>query len=68
MSKPPVMTTPSKKAFYDAAVKELNLDVRDPFTNLLANALALVDQRDALKLELSEALARCEEAERKAKA
>ena len=46
-------TTPrtTKREFYNRAVAELNLDVRDPFTNLLANAFALVDQRDALELE-----------------
>lgn len=35
-----------KLTFYTRVVEELNLDTRDPFTNLLANACALCDQRD----------------------
>lgn len=42
-------TVPSKREFLDRVVKELNLDTSDPFTLLLANALALADQCDALK-------------------
>lgn len=43
--------TPTKREFFDRAVKELDLDTSDPFTLLLANALALVDERDALRTE-----------------
>ena len=35
-----------KLTFYNRVVEELNLDTRDSFTNLLANACALCDQRD----------------------
>lgn len=52
------MTEPTprtKREFYEKAVAELNLDVRDPFTNLFANACALCDQRDELKRSLARA-------------
>ena len=41
----------SKKQYFDRVVEELNLDIRDPFTLLLANAFALCDQRDTIKRE-----------------
>ena len=44
----------AKREFFDKAVAELNLDVRDPFTLLFANACALLDQRDELKREVAE--------------
>jgi len=50
----------SKKAFFERVVAELNLDTRDPYTLLMANACALVDQRDELQRELAEAKARLE--------
>ena len=43
----------AKREFFDKAVAELNLDVRDPFTLLFANACALLDQRDELKREVA---------------
>ena len=43
----------TKRDFYKRAIEELNLDVRDPFTNLFANACALVDHRDELKFALA---------------
>lgn len=52
--KAPLGETPrTKREFYDRVVAELNLDTRDPFTNLLANACALVDQRDQLERGLA---------------
>lgn len=44
----------SKREFYERVVKELSLDTRDPFTNLLANACALADMVDELKRPTSE--------------
>lgn len=41
----------TKREYFERVVKELNLDTRDPFTLLFANACALMDQRDALKKE-----------------
>ena len=54
-SHPATATPRTKREFYDRAVAELNLDVSDPFTNLLANAFALVDQRDQLERDLADA-------------
>lgn len=39
----------SKKEFFEQIVKELNLDVSDPFTLLMANAFALADLCEALQ-------------------
>lgn len=44
------MTT--KQELYNRVVKELNLDVDDPFTNLMAHAFALVEQRDEQRIKL----------------
>ena len=45
-SKPPDEGAPrTKRECLDAVIADLNLDVRDPFTHLLANALALFDQQ-----------------------
>jgi hypothetical protein len=52
-----------KREFLERVVEDLNLDIRDPFTLLLANAMALADQRDALKAELSTHQSALEEAE-----
>lgn len=53
--------TPRKSVFFDRVVEELNLDTRDAFTLLFANACALVDQRDALKAQLAACEARAYE-------
>jgi len=53
----------TKSDFYRNIVEELNLDVRDNFTLLLANAFALNDQRDYLQSELAAATARIAELE-----
>lgn len=43
----------TKRELVDRVVAELNLDTRDPFTNLLANACALADLVDELRAELA---------------
>lgn len=45
------MTT--KREFLERVVKELNLDVRDPLTLLIANACALADLCDELRAQLA---------------
>ena len=66
------MTTTSKRDFLDRLVKELNLDLTDPFTLIFANAVALADTCDALRKELTaqpSAIADCErDAQRDAEA
>ena len=52
-AQPPASEAMGKRVYFDRVVAELNLDVRDTFTLLLANACALLDQRDALKAELA---------------
>ncbi len=42
------MSAQTKRQFFEAVVKELSLDTRDPYTLLFANACALADQRDQL--------------------
>lgn len=51
------MRSTSKREFFDRVVQELNLNTSDPFTLLLANALAVVEQRDELKKRLADAFA-----------
>jgi hypothetical protein len=53
--KPREGATPrTKRECLASVVEELNLDVRDPFTLILANAFALDDLRRQLELELSQ--------------
>lgn len=42
----------TKREFYEQAILELNLDVRDPFTNLLANLSACKTSRVPARLRL----------------
>jgi len=53
----PSETPRTKRQFYERVVEELNLDTRDPFTRLFANACALGDQRGQLEHELAAASA-----------